>query len=240
MAKAEIIREIINIEWGMFHAVNGDGPKASCQNDPETFVGMRSAQFDAWNEETCASYLDDLNAAIAENRNLDTEKYIHMMRNTEPLGYEKFKEQLHFPDAEGMEYVEKITDKMINQTVEMFSKYPYVSGCGRPVYSYEDFGGTTSIETYQKGELMTYSTKTLKLLWEHIEKCEAEGIHLAKEILANGVRHYGYKGLDDAEAAMKEYVESLPIEMSFGSCGSCGSCGCGDSGCGDSGCGGCC
>ncbi len=85
-------------------------------------------------------------------------------------------------------------------------------------------GGVTSIETYQKGELYTYSTKTLKLLWDHIQRLEAEGVSLAKLIMENGVKYYGYSNLEEAEAASKKHAESLPIEFSFG-------CGCGDGDC---------
>ena len=221
MDKKALIQAILDLEWPMFHNVNGeDGPKADCQNDHPTFIGMRTAQFDAWDEATLASYLEDLQAAKAAGRNLDTEKYIHMMRSTYPLKYEELKKQCVFPDQEGLDYAEKITDKMIEQTVALFDTYPYVAGSGRPLRSQEDWGGVTSIETYQKGELYTYSTRTLKLLWEHMQRLEAQGVSIARIILENGIKYYGYKNLEEAEAATKKHAESLPIEFSFG-CGCC-------------------
>ena len=231
MDKRELIQAIVDLEWPMFHNVNGeDAPKADCQNDRATFTGMRTGQFAAWDEEALASYLEDLKAAVAAGRNLDTEKYIHMMKTTSPSKYEQLSKRCVFPDEEGLAYAQKITDKMIDQTVALFDAYPYVAGSGRPLRSQEDWSGVTSIETYQKGELYTYSTKTLKLLWAHMEKLEAEGLSLAKLILENSVRYYGYKDLEEAEAGMKKFAESQPIEFSFG-CGCCSDDDCGDGGC---------
>lgn len=224
MNKESLIKEMLDIEWVMFHTVNGeDGPKASCQNDRDTFIGMRSGQFSAWDEATCEAYLSDLKNAKACGRNLAAEKYIHMMKNTTPSQYEKLKHLCTFPDEEGLGLVQKITDKMIEQTVKMFDKYPYISGCGRPVHSEEDWGGYTSIETYQKGELMTYSTETLRSLYAHLTKLESAGESLALNILENSVKYYGYKTLEDAEAATKKVADNS-IEFSFG----CGRCGCGN------------
>jgi hypothetical protein len=54
--KDELINKIISFEWDMFQAVNEGGPRASCQNDPKTFEGMRRGQFEAWTEEILTSY----------------------------------------------------------------------------------------------------------------------------------------------------------------------------------------
>ena len=83
----EIIERIVDIEWYMFSAVNEGGPRASCQEDRPSFYGMRKAQFLAWPLNARASYLGDLEAAKRERRNLVEEKYIHMMRTTEPVEY---------------------------------------------------------------------------------------------------------------------------------------------------------
>lgn len=220
MSQQDIINRIIEKEWTMFHAVNGDGPKADCQNDRPTFVGMRGAQFSAWDEATCASYLDDVTKAEACGRNLCAEKYIHMMRYTAILDYEKLKDQLTFPDERGMELVDSIAKKMIEQTVSLFKDYPYVAGSGRPLYSSQDFGGVTSIETYQKGELMTYSTATLEKLYAHLLKLEGEGILLAKNIMENSVCFYGYANIDEAEDFAKRDAEAMGFEITYG-CANC-------------------
>jgi hypothetical protein len=199
----EIIDRIVHIEWDMFQNVNKPGVRANCQDDRGTFEGMRRGQFEAWSAKAVESYLDDLNAALAAGRNLVMEKYIHMMKNIAPLQYEKLVLHLTFPDNEGMLLVDAITDKMIDQTRELLEKYPFVSGSCRPLYSTDDSQDLTSIESYQRGELQTYSNQTLQTYKQHLLALEASGISLAKLILEGSAKHYGYGTLDDAEAAAR-------------------------------------
>ena len=216
MDQQELITRLLDKEFVMFHAVNGDGEKADCQNDRQTFDMMRRAQFTAWSPEAVESYYQDILEAERTGRNLCAEKYIHMMKNTAILQYERLKDQLTFPDARGMELVDLINGKMIRQTEELFERYPYVSGAGRPLYSSQDLGGTTSIETYQRGELMTYSTRTLELLYKHLCSLEAEGVSLAEKILEGSVCSYGYRSLEEAEAETRKRAEAMGIEISYG------------------------
>ncbi len=216
MDQQELITKLLDKEFVMFHAVNGDGEKADCQNDRQTFDMMRRAQFSAWSPEAVESYYQDILEAERTGRNLCAEKYIHMMKNTAILQYERLKDQLTFPDARGMELVDLINGKMIQQTEALFERYPYVSGAGRPLYSSQDLGGTTSIETYQRGELMTYSTRTLELLYKHLCDLEAKGVSLAEKILEGSVCSYGYRSLEEAEAETRKRAEAMGIEISYG------------------------
>lgn len=215
------INKIITLEWKMFSSVNEGGPKASCQDDPVTFEGMRRAQFSAWSDEAVDCYLNDVESATATGRNLAMEKYIHMMKTTMPVQYEQLLDRVVYPSPAAVETAEKITAKMIEQTAILHEKYPYVSGSGRPLYSSADFQGFTSVETYQKGELFTYSENTLNALWKHLCALEAEGKSLAKIILENSVTFYGYNDIDQAEEAMRKHAQSQPVEFSFG-CDKCG------------------
>ena len=216
MDQQELITRLLDREFVMFHAVNGDGEKADCQNDRQTFDMMRRAQFSAWSMEAVESYYRDILEAERTGRNLCAEKYIHMMKSTAILQYERLRDQLHFPDARGMELVELINNKMIRQTADLFARYPYISGAGRPLYSTQDLGASTSIETYQRGELMTYSTRTLELLYKHLCELESMGVSLAGKILEGSVCSYGYRSLEEAEAATKERAEAMGIEISYG------------------------
>jgi hypothetical protein len=214
--KEAVIHKIVALEWDMFQAVNEGGPRASCQEDRVTFEGMRRGQFEAWPQETCESYLDDLLNALLDGRNLVTEKYIHMMKNTSPVQYNTLITKLPQPDEQISVLARQISDKLLDQTVELFKSFPYVSGSGRPLRSASDFNGVTSIETYQLGELLTYSEKTLRLLKENLLALEMDGRPMAREILANSVKHYGYKTLEEAEAATKARIEREGIRISFG------------------------
>ncbi len=213
--KNELIKKIILFEWDMFQAVNEGGPRASCQNDSDTFEGMRRGQFEAWSEQALASYFDDLAGAVLDGRNLVTEKYIHMMKHSEPVQYEKLLASIQAPTEDVKKLAQDISDRLLEQTVELFEEYPYVSGSGRPLHSESDLSGVTSIETYQLGELYTYSKKTLEALKEHLSALDADGQSLAKNILRNSVSHYGYKSLDEAEAATKKRIEEAGIKVTF-------------------------
>jgi hypothetical protein len=45
---------------------------------------------------------------------------------------------------------------------------------------------------------------------------EKHGESLARSILENSVKHYGYKTLEEAEAATKARIEQEGINISFG------------------------
>ena len=208
------IDRLIAMEWEMFHSVNEGGPKASCQEDPETFYGMRNAQFNSWDEATLDSYYDDVEKAAASGRNLVMEKYIHMMKTTQPEEYRALLPRVVYPSEQARVLARKITDKMIEQTKVLHEQYPNVSGAGRPLRSSEDFRGFTSVETYQLGELYTYSLHTLQCLWDHFCRLEAKGKSLARIILEHTVAHYGYDSLDKAEEVNRRHAEIARIDYS--------------------------
>lgn len=213
----ELMDEIVALEWDMFVSVNEGKDPASCQEDYATFKGMRRAQFLAWSGDAITSYLDDLETARQEGRNLVEAKYIHMMKTTEPSKYEALLSRVRLPtDAESGLALE-ISDLLLEQTRVLFEEYPYVSGQGRPLYSAFDHAAV-SVETYQFGELLTYSEKTLTALKEHILALSGKGKSLARLILENSVSFYGYKTLETAEAATKERAEKSGIQVSFGAC----------------------
>ena len=62
---------------------------------------------------------------------------------------------------------------MLAQTERLREKYPAVALGGRPLRASEETEGWASIETYQCGELATYSEKTLAALLEHITAANA-------------------------------------------------------------------
>ena len=213
----ELIDKIVSFEWDMFTAVNEGADKASCQEDYDTFRGMREAQFSAWSQDACQSYLSDLEQAVSEGRNLVEAKYIHMMKTTEPSRYDALITRVNLPDSATETLAHEVSDILLEQTRILFEDYPYVSGQGRPLYSAFDYAAV-SVETYQLGELLTYSRNTLTNLKKHISALESDGVPLARLILENSVGYYGYKSLDTAEAASRERAEKSGIQISFGCC----------------------
>ncbi|NLA86808.1 MAG: DUF4125 family protein [Clostridiales bacterium] len=212
--KDALIDRIVSLEWDLFQAVNEGGPRASCQEDRITFEGMRSGQFEAWSTEACRSYTDDLLNSILDGRNIVTEKYIHMMKSSSPAQYAELVKYITMPSAETETLAGEISDLLLKQTQTLFKSYPYVSGSGRPLRSVSDFSGVISIETYQLGELLTYSENTLLLLKKHLIALEKAGKPLARLILENSVKHYGYKTLEEAEAATKARLDRQGVKTS--------------------------
>ena len=217
-SKSEQTAMIIDLEWNMFSSVNEGGAKASCQEDRETFDGMRRAQYEAWSDKAVQEFLNDISAAAGKNRNLASEKYIHMMKSTFPALYERLIADIPPVSQAAAELAQAISDKMVEQTERLFKEYPYISGSGRPLRSNQDCGEETSIETYQLGELYTYSVETLTALKAHILELEENGEALAKIILENTVKFYGYASLEKAESDTKERFGELEISTGCTAC----------------------
>ncbi len=203
----QVMQEILDMEWEMFHSVQGiDGP-AACQQDRKTFETMRSSQISAWNQEIAESYLEDLMRANEADRNLMTEKYARMMEYTSPCEFRRIGPSLPLLDAEAEALIERLSTLSVGWMEELAAKYPYVGAQGRPIRNSGDSSHTPSFETYNRGELATYGVKTLQLLENHYLKMVAEGQNPAEEILRHTVEKYGYASLEKAEAAQKARAE---------------------------------
>ncbi len=201
----KIIDEIIEIEWNMFRSINEGMEKAACQMSPHTFEAMRRSQFESWNADTCISYLNDLKVALSRNENLPEQKYIHMMRTTDPAAYILLKNRLPVIDEECTALSERITQRLVSQSAELRSRFPLIGNNGRPLYSTDESNGETSLETYQLGELLTYSSKTLHCLETHMLELEARGTSLARLLLENNVRCFGFDSLESAEKYLQTH-----------------------------------
>lgn len=202
-----LTEEIIDIEWAMFSRVQNEGGRASCQEDPETFRIMRASQFDAWDVHTLQSYLADLHAAQAAGRNLLTEKYAYMMRDSHPAEFEKIRDRLPPVPEDKQELIEDIVRRHIAWKASFNGEYPLLAGVGRPTLSQQDASGFTSSETYLRGELTTYSTETLLSYNRYLDRLEAEGQNIVRMITLNTVRAYGYRDLDHAEQVLRQKVD---------------------------------
>lgn len=192
--------KIVDLEWSLFDEVQNIGGRADCQDDQKTFYIMRSSQFDAWSPQMRDSYLNDLLLARAEGRNLLSEKYGYMMESTAPADYMSIKELLP-PLSEGkIRSINYISSMHVRWQEELALKFPLVSGRGRSLHEEEDSLYSTSFETYLRGELSTYSERTLNLYELYIAQLDHEGENMNEMILLNTARSYGYDSIDDAEA----------------------------------------
>jgi Protein of unknown function (DUF4125) len=211
---AEVLQEIVEIEWDMFHSVQSlDGP-AACQQDRRTFETMRSSQILSWTQEIAESYLEDLRHARATGRNLMTEKYARMMEYTSPCEFRRVAPSLPALDPSAPPLIERLSRLAVGFMEGLAEKYPHVAAQGRPIRSAGDSRYTPSFETYNRGELATYSPRTLQLLEEHYLGLAAEGKNPAEIVLEITVAGYGYTSLERAEEAQKARVEKRRADRS--------------------------
>jgi len=201
-----MIDSIIEAEWKMFQNVHNIGGRAACQDDFKTFSIMRASQAESWSEAILESYLDDLIAAENSGRNLISEKYARMMNSTSPSEYARIEHLLPLLDPKAVELIGKIVKIELEWGQELIEKYPCIVERGRPLFSTEDSISVTSTETYLRGELATYSLRTLELYLEHIQKQQSENINGAAITLLYMMKQYGFTSLEEADDTMKSRV----------------------------------
>lgn len=215
MDKKALITAMIDTEWDMFHNVNGD-TRANCQENRIMFEKMRGAQYEVWNYDVCSSYYQDLLEAKAAGRNLPREKYIHMMASTAPADYEIVKAELPEITENKKKLAQEIWEIIGAQTDKLREEYPLIALGGRPLHTADEarFPGSTSVETYQKGELLTYSENTLSLLLDQIRGMQKEGKSYAHDVQLASVLAAGYTSLKNAEEVMlKDTLSYLSAEQ---------------------------
>ncbi|MBW3087656.1 DUF4125 family protein [Bifidobacterium sp. 82T24] len=197
--KAELI---VRHEWNQFQEVNNQGGRANCQGNWPTFHQMRISQFLTWRIDLLDSYAQDLDDADANGRNLLTEKYARMMESTEPERYHKELEpSLPKLDHERVEAQEAVIRQQVQWAREFRERYPKLGEAMRVLTTDQDEIGTTSFETYLRGELGTYSDRTFHKYALMIIDLRNAGVNITEQTIATTVILGGFDGLDEAEAA---------------------------------------
>ncbi|MDU2234785.1 DUF4125 family protein [Fusobacterium pseudoperiodonticum] len=204
MEKEKIIEKILEKEWKYFSNLNNIGGRADCQDNREDFIIMRKSQWETFNEETLLSYLEDLNS----KNNPLFQKYAQMMKYNSPEEYEKIKDILEKASDEKTDLVNKIMFIYMEWEKEFFERYPIFSSMGRPLYSSEDDNIETSIETYLRGELLSYSEKTLKLYLNYVIDNKEKNINLAIKNMDNLARMQGFNDSDEVEEYYKNFSKN--------------------------------
>lgn len=197
-----LIDSVVDLEWDFFQEVDNEGGKASCQNNRPTFDIMRKSQFLAWDRATLESYRQDLLDARRDGRNPLAEKYARMMERTANAEYRKMESLLPPVLPEVRQLVEEIVAIQMPWQKEYTKLYSRLATRSRPVDSASEAGYATSVETYLRGELMTYSKETLRRYLAHIKALQERGKNITLEIMEYTVRKYGYASLQAAEDAV--------------------------------------
>jgi hypothetical protein len=194
-----LIDKIIELEWEMFSSVPNSGRRAACQEDRDTFSVMRYSQACEWPQDLLVSYYDDLLAARREERNLMTEKYAWMMASAFPEEYRKIVHLLPAIDEETSQKIEEIVAIHVDWKLAVNERYPKLGKRGRAVHSGDDSHWDTSFETYLRGELKTYSSKTISILHRVTMLQKTEGINGVERDLLQQVLRHGFTTLEQAE-----------------------------------------
>ena len=202
--QAEKAERIVRHEWNQFQLVNNDGGRAACQGNWPTFHQMRISQFLTWRLDLLDSYAGDLDDADAAGRNLITEKYAWMMASTEPERFEKeLRSSLPELSQERVGAQETVIGIQVAWADDFRTRYPKLGQAMRVLRTSEDRIGTTSFETYLRGELSTYSELTLAKYLQMVLDLRSEGVNLTEATILNTVRIGGFANLDEAEAAQQ-------------------------------------
>lgn len=200
--KAELVEKIVELEWKQFDKVKNEGGRASCQDDYGTFSIMRKSQYLTWTEELLDSYYNDLVTAQNKGWNLIMEKYARMMESTAPEKYEELKKDLPLLSEDRIVIQEEIIRIQVGWMEEFAEKFPKMAGNARSIHTNEDTAFNTSYETYLRGEMGTYSERTLILYGRFITGLLQENRNLAYEIMENTAKLYGYESVEAAEERM--------------------------------------
>lgn len=199
MKKEDLIKEIIDLEWAYFNRLNNIGGRASCQDNREDFEIMRTAQWLTFSEEVLELYLEDV-----KNENLLFQKYANMMKYTNPKEYLELKSKLPIINDKKQALVSDIMKIYMKWEEEFFVNYPIYSSMGRPLYSESDDVFDTSIETYLRGELETYSENTLSSYLNYIQEKLSKNENLVLENMDNLARLQGFKDANEVENYYKK------------------------------------
>ena len=202
MDREKLIEEIVLHEWHQFDKVKNEGGRADCQDDWNTFSIMRKSQYNAWTDELLESYLADLIEAEEKGWNLIMEKYARMMESTTPERYKELEKDLPVRSPERIAIQEEIISIQVEWMEEFADEYPKMAGNARSIHTKEDNPFNTSYETYLRGELGTYSERTLLLYGRFVVSLKQEDENLAYNIMNNTAKLYGYSSVEDAESRL--------------------------------------
>lgn len=201
MDKTTLVDAICEREWQMFSQVQNNGGPASCQQDAQGFKRMRTCQFAAWDVATLALYLEDLDRAGAEGRNLPMEKYAWMMESTHPGEFAAIRDSLPALSREQLDCIAAIVPQVVDWEAAVDEAFPHVRAGGRPLRKAQDTPYVTSFETYLEGELKTFSLATLQSYLAHLRQVQQNGGNMALEVAEHTAHAYGFVTLE----AMEQY-----------------------------------
>ncbi len=112
------------------------------------------------------------------------------------------------PAVNDSRFIDLIAGVLVTWQEAFIREYPHIMSGGRPLTPKEEKGNLVSFETYLRGELETYSEKTLAFLYDDILRCQNQGGTFPKIIYTYLVREKGYDSLDRAEEKKRRTISA--------------------------------
>jgi YgiT-type zinc finger domain-containing protein len=176
------IQKIIKLEWAMFQKVRSLAP-ATCQSNPNAFTRIRGAIFRQWPFDVLAAYLEYLEAAQREGRNLLTEKYARMDNKIGAI--------TDHPRLNDIVDIETQWQQQIRD------RYPALYRRVCRDTNLEDNGSNFSV--YLRCELETYGEKAIGHYYEWVKRGHKKGENHAIAMLQELVQAEGFLSIEQAE-----------------------------------------
>ncbi len=198
-----MIDEIIEIEFEFMNRVQHIEGRASCQDDYDSFVKYRRAQFNVFYPEVLEGYYHDLQQYVEIDYNPIMLKYARMMETNDYQQYLQIKDQLPPIDMQVLLLINEIVEIELVMKEQFDSLYPNISRAGRVVYSNQDDVNHTSFETYLRSELSTYSPRTLYQYALMIQSMLEKQENIVTLIQQETVKLFGFASLQEAELHLK-------------------------------------
>ena len=180
MDRQELLKQIIDLELDMFERVKTAEPSL-CQERPEAFKSMRAMTHSVLSDDTLESYLEDLQQAKTNGKNLLTLKYARMGGQIPPL-----------KDNPKINEIVQIEERWM---VELSQQYP------------NTIKGEAGFGIYLSSELETYSDRTLELYAKDVLDANKEGCNLAKDRFNWLFSRIGYGSIAEAEEKARKTQE---------------------------------
>ena len=182
----QLIERIVRHEWDQFQRTNNEGGRAACQGNWPVFRQMRTSQFMTWTDPLLDSYLADLVEAERAGRNLVTEKYGRMMESTAPQDFhDNIEPYIPRLSDERIATQEHVIATQVAWAEDFRARYPKLGRAMRVLRTAEDTAQSTSFETYLRGELSTYSERTMALYRRFVDDLLRKGRNLNEETIAH-------------------------------------------------------
>ncbi len=162
MNKEISITDVVSNEWEMFTNTNNIGRRSSCQDQKGNFIASRAAYWNMFDEQVLSSYLKDLSNAKSNKINLAAQKYGYMMESTDPDYFKTIKHLLVPVSDKKLKLVDSIMLIYMKWEESLISTS--LDNKNRVLYKQYDSKYNTSVETYMRGELTSYSEETLSLI----------------------------------------------------------------------------